>query len=167
MNENILEKDIEEAILDGQLLLTYGIKIVGRQVGSIQKTAARNGKKYQCSRGGIVDLIGYHAKSRTWVIIEIKRGVLDSSAFTQLSRYMSSAREISRYYSSERMGRRPRVAGLLIGLSYTDVLNFVNVLSDAWFPSGDDIPCRVGNFLHDGNISMLIFTAEVNLEVSI
>jgi len=159
MTENILEKDIEAAIHDGQLLMKYGVRIVGRQLRGITKACRDNGKYYQSDFGGIVDLIGYHLKSRTWIIIEIKRGALDSSAFTQLSRYIKHAKYMADDFYCDRRGRRPRVAGLLIGTDWTKELDFINDFEEIGDGGSD--------FFFYQPITMLTFTAKSILEVNI
>jgi len=164
MTNNILEKDIEAAIHDGQLLMKYGIKIVGRQVGSFRHIG--NCADFYHDFGGIVDLIGYHVRSKSWVIIELKRGVLDASAFTQLSRYMSSASSVAHDYFCDRMGRRPKVVGLLIGSTKSRDLSFISDLDEQSMIIDDQEVFDRWEF-DDGSISSLEFYAEVKLEVSI
>tara|TARA_R110002153_G_C13250359_1_gene491557 strand:+ start:198 stop:677 length:480 start_codon:yes stop_codon:yes gene_type:complete len=159
MTNNILEKDIEAAIHDGQLLMKYGVRIVGRQLKGITKECADSNKYYQSDFGGIVDLIGYHLKSRTWIIIEIKRGVLDASAFTQLSRYIKHAEYIADEFYCDRRGRRPKIAGLLIGTDWTKEVDFINDF--------EDIKDGGSEFFFYQPITMLTFTAKSTLEVNI
>lgn len=161
MEYNILEKDIENAIFEGQLLKHYGIKIVAQQVRSVNKTAKGSGKSYPHDMDGIIDLIGYHNKSKTWIIIEVKRGTLDAAAYTQLNRYISSANYLADDFRCDRMGRRPKIAGLLIGANWSDDLNFIEELS-SW-----DSENIVDYFFEYHPITKLTFQAEIKLEVSI
>jgi len=165
MEYNILEKDIENAIFKGQLLKKYGIKVVAQQVRSVNKTVKRSdkSKSYSHDMDGIIDLIGYHNKSKTWIIIEVKRGVLDASAYTQLSRYISSAKRLADDFYCCGRAIRPKVAGLLIGGSWTNDLEFLDEL-DGWLP---DVPIAPECFFEYHPITKLIFRVETKLEVSI
>ena len=134
MKQEISEKELEDYICENKMLEQYGIKIVGRQVSSFTV----NGCQYDL--GGIVDLIGYHPLSKCWFIIELKRGVIDHRAYTQVSRYIKNAVEsdydlfISRCNRSDLYphprGLR-RIHGLLIGSDiHGDIESFCDYLSD-------------------------------------
>jgi len=166
MTNNILEKDIEAAIHDGQLLMKYGIKIVGRQVRGVEITGLSGDVVFE-EIEGVIDLIGYHALSGTWIIIELKRGLADSRAFTQLSRYIDSAEWITSCFGVKRGGRKPKIAGLLIGLDITPDLQFLPCLADFVDTNkfrGYDIDFHI---IKNEPIFTLCFSAEVKLEVSI
>ncbi len=144
-NYAISERELEDYIQQNKMLEYYGIKVVGRQVSSFTV----GGQQYDL--GGIVDLIGYHPKSDCWFIIELKRGVIDHRAYTQVSRYIKNATNadydlfLNRCHSSSLYphprGLR-RIHGLLIGSeihkdveSFCDYLSDMTTLVDAGLPS--------------------------------
>tara|TARA_R100001163_G_C5059424_1_gene196118 strand:+ start:188 stop:733 length:546 start_codon:yes stop_codon:yes gene_type:complete len=67
------EIQIENEIFNRQLLLRYGIKCLWRQV--------------RLGYAGIADIIAYDRQTKKWVIIEVKKGVLDRSAVGQAYLY--------------------------------------------------------------------------------
>ena len=74
-----LEKYLEDWIVNDVTLIGEGLTLVGRQVRIDD---------------GILDLLAIDSQDR-WVVIEIKSGVLDSSALTQALYYASSIARLS------------------------------------------------------------------------
>lgn len=103
-------------IFEGQRLEAYDIKCVQRQV--------------QMGDAGIVDILGWDRRNKTWVIVEIKRDGLDSKAYAQAMRYRSWLNHYLDVRSCERRKpyREPYV--LLIGSSMSDDLRFVGDITD-------------------------------------
>jgi|14_taG_2_1085336.scaffolds.fasta_scaffold04053_6 hypothetical protein len=73
MEIKLLEAEVEDYIFERQLLETYSIKCIRRQV--------------RFGVAGIVDILGYDKQRRCWVIIEIKRDALCTKAYAQGMRY--------------------------------------------------------------------------------
>ena len=116
MEIKLLEAEVEDIIFEGQLLETYGIKCIKRQV--------------RFGVAGIVDILGYDTKTKRWVIVEIKRDNLCAKAYTQGMRYRNWLanyqldKHVDRGGSmSEGLGSLPYV--LLIGASLSDELRFL------------------------------------------
>ena len=133
-NYAISERELEDYICESRVLEDYGIKLVGRQVSSFTV----GGRQYDL--GGVVDLIGYHPANNCWFIIELKKGAIDSKAYTQISRYIKNAAEADRDLFVSRCHRSKtypharglrRIHGLLIGSEINgDVESFCDYISD-------------------------------------
>ena len=121
MRLEISEKEVEDIIFEKQLLEQYDIKCVFRQ------------KKLGVA--GIADIIGWDRENKAWVIIEIKKGTIDTKAYAQAKRYQ---RWLTGYLKKKTLAqdrnwtklvnRKPYV--LLIGDSMSDELRFIKPLND-------------------------------------
>lgn len=121
MKVEISEKEVEDIIFEKQLLEQYDIKCVFRQ------------KKLGVS--GIADIIGWDRGNKTWVIIEIKKGAIDTKAYAQAKRYQRWLTGYMKQRSVAQGRHWGRIADhkpyvLLIGDSMSDELRFLKPLND-------------------------------------
>jgi hypothetical protein len=116
MEIKLLETEVEDYIFEGQLLESYGIKCIKRQV--------------KFGGAGIVDILGWDRFSKRWVIVEIKRDGLDTRAYAQGMRYRSWLSDYMDHRSCDRQKpyREPYV--LLIGATLHEDLRFLRDIED-------------------------------------
>ena len=122
MEIKLLETEVEDYIFEGQLLETYGIKCIDRQV--------------RFGVAGIVDILGYDRLRKCWVIVEIKRDGLDAKAYAQGMRYRNWLSNLLLEKHTARGGEvdlcnLPYV--LLIGSGLSEDLRFLSEASPAKF----------------------------------
>lgn len=171
-NHAISERELEDAICADRSLECYGIQIVGRQVSSFTV----NGCQYDL--GGIVDLIGYHPLSKCWFIIELKRGVIDHRAYTQVSRYIKNAMEADYDLFISRCNRSNlyphprglrRIHGLLIGSDiHGDIESFCDYLSDMTILIDPDLPSEREEYrTNEPMNSIFVLDYKVNVTLSL
>jgi hypothetical protein len=128
---NISEKQLEDFLCFGKNLEKYlGLKFIARQV--------------QIPPIGIIDILAFHKDSNSWVIIEIKKGNLDESAFCQLYSYLNFYRQTKSFIDTGHFQRKRRFVGLLIGRHLDDKLIKVVSLKDDYF--NQDISYLLYNF---------------------
>lgn len=102
ININLSEKELEDFLCSNNNLDEYlGLKFIARQV-SIPPV-------------GIIDILAYHKECKCWVIIELKKDLLDTSAFCQLSSYLNYYRTTKSYIKFKNFRRERKFCGLLIG----------------------------------------------------
>jgi hypothetical protein len=112
MRLEISEKEVEDIIFEKQLLEQHDIKCVFRQKN--------------LGVAGIADLIGWDRENKTWVIIEIKKGVIDAKAYAQAMRYQQA---LCRYLDERCRPFNPPYI-LMIGGSLADELRFLTDIVD-------------------------------------
>ncbi len=100
---NISEKQLEDFLCFGKNLEKYlGLKFIARQV--------------QIPPAGIIDILAYHKQSKCFVIIELKKDLLDANALIQgmsYLRYYQEVRKINYLTISQSFGR-PRKRNFLL-----------------------------------------------------
>jgi len=105
---NISEKELEDFLCFGENLEKYlGLKFIARQV--------------QIPPAGIVDILAYDKESKCFVIIELKKDLLDANALIQGMAYLKYYQEIKKlnYFT---MSRKRNFSLLLIGKNLDDNL---------------------------------------------
>jgi hypothetical protein len=96
------ERELEDFLCTGKNLEKYlGLKFVARQV--------------RIEPIGIIDILAYHKASTTWVIIELKKGVLDPNSFCQISSYVNFYKETKSLIDVKNFRRERTFCGLLVG----------------------------------------------------
>lgn len=104
ININLSEKELEDFLCSDNNLEKYlSLKFIARQV-SIPPI-------------GIIDILAYHKESKCWVIIELKKDSLDTSAFCQLSSYLNYYRKTKSFIDVKNFHKERKFCGLLIGSS--------------------------------------------------
>lgn len=102
ININLSEKELEDFLCSNNNLEKYlGLKFIARQV-SIPPV-------------GIIDILAYHKESKCWVVIELKKDLLDASAFCQLSSYLNYYKKTKSFINYKYFQRERKFCGLLIG----------------------------------------------------
>lgn len=107
------EKDIED-ILFGEVLCDMGLTVIDRQVNT---------------QFGVIDILAalrIEANIYGLVVIEIKKGTVDESAFGQILRYMGCVHELVEYWKNNKpeeniiLKNIKGVRGLLVGRDCTE-----------------------------------------------
>jgi hypothetical protein len=98
------ERELEDFLCTDKNLEKYlDLKFIARQV--------------RIEPVGIIDILGYHKDSSTWVIIELKKGGLDPNSFCQISSYINFYKKTKSSVEIENFRRERKFCGLLIGNS--------------------------------------------------
>ncbi len=100
------ERELEDFLCEGKNLEKYlGLRFIGRQI----KTP-----------NGVLDILAYNKKCKVFVIIELKRDLLDFNAYLQVERY-------AHYLNMMKCGARGRrvFQRLLVGKTLHSDLSFL------------------------------------------
>lgn len=119
---NISEKELEDFLCFGKNLEKYlGLKFVARQV--------------QIPPAGIVDILAYDKKSKCFVIIELKKDLLDTNALIQGMAYLRYYQEIKKlnYFT---MSRKRNFSLLLIGKNLDN--NLIKIIEHLYHQGLED-----------------------------
>jgi len=95
------ERELEDFLCTGKNLEKYlGLKFIARQVN--------------IAPAGIIDILAYHENSDIWVIIELKKDLLDLSALVQGLSYLRFYQSTKKYITDYKSFQRSRKFCLLL-----------------------------------------------------
>lgn len=113
------EKELEDFLCkDGNLKKYLGLRFVARQV-SIPPI-------------GIIDILAFDWDSKSWVIIELKKDLLDTSALCQGLAYLNYYKYLSNHKGNKRKFKLLLIGQNLDSSLYKNTHFFNNSLSDSW-----------------------------------
>ena len=95
------ERELEDFLCTGKNLEKYlGLKFIARQVN--------------IAPAGIIDILAYHCPTDTWIIIELKKDVLDLAALGQGLSYLNFYQETKKHVTDYSSFQRSRKFTLLL-----------------------------------------------------
>lgn len=134
------EKELEDFLCEGDNLKKYlGLRFVARQV--------------KIEPIGIIDILAFDWDSKSWVIIELKKGRLDCLALSQGLSYLNYYKSVSNYKDYINPLEKRKFKLLLIGDSLDYSLERCVQIFDNYFVDDWDIYYSLFNFDFNSGVS--------------